>query len=157
MSRAWLDLDWLHFCDKWDYIIINHLLKCPHINFKPSRPTYLIYMNKFINTNTMKNIYPNRCIYSTAYITGKHQQNAVNRRFCFGAVVYLFYVFQERKDKYYYHCGKTKDPARSSNYLCMILDGMDQNKLLVPSLMTQTKACGSSWRLKTHLKGTVWF
>ena len=62
---------------------------------------------------------------------------------------------REERDKYYYHRGKAKDPARSNNYLCMILDGMDQNKLLVPSLMTESKAYGSAWRLKTHLTGIM--
>jgi hypothetical protein len=42
---------------------------------------------------------------------------------------------------------------------CVIIDGMDQMKLLIPKMLNQAKAYASAWRLKTHLTGNLdfWF
>ena len=37
----------------------------------------------------------------------------------------------------------------------MIIDGMDQAKLLVPNLRRWAKAYSSAWRLRTHLTGVI--
>jgi len=34
------------------------------------------------------------------------------------------------------------------------MDGMDQSKLLLPTLLNQAKTYASAWRLKTHLTGS---
>lgn len=60
---------------------------------------------------------------------------------------------REEREKYYYHRGKAKDAIACKSYMCLIIDGMDQNKLLIPSLINQAKSYGSAWRLKTHLTG----
>ena len=39
--------------------------------------------------------------------------------------------------------------------MCCIIDGMDQSKLLLPSLIQTAKGYASAWRLKTHLTGTA--
>ena len=39
--------------------------------------------------------------------------------------------------------------------MCINIDGMDQNKLLIPSLLHQAKSYASAWRLKTHLTGIL--
>ncbi|XP_068753053.1 uncharacterized protein [Montipora capricornis] len=62
---------------------------------------------------------------------------------------------REEREKYYYHRGKARDAMSSKSYMCLIIDGMDQNKLLIPSLINQAKSYGSAWRLKTHLTGVI--
>jgi hypothetical protein len=39
----------------------------------------------------------------------------------------------------------------------VIIDGMDQMKLLIPKMLNQAKAYASAWRLKTHLTGNYDF
>ena len=39
--------------------------------------------------------------------------------------------------------------------MCIIIDGMDQMKLMIPQLLHQMKAYSSAWRLKTHLTGVL--
>ena len=63
----------------------------------------------------------------------------------------LFY--RQEREKYYYHRGKAKDALTGKNCMCLIIDGMDQNKLLLPALLNQAKSYASAWRLKTHLTG----
>lgn len=41
--------------------------------------------------------------------------------------------------------------------MCLIIDGMDQNKLLLPALLNQAKSYASAWRLKTHLTGQLFY
>ncbi|XP_068675637.1 uncharacterized protein [Montipora foliosa] len=60
---------------------------------------------------------------------------------------------REEREKYYYHRGKARDAMSSKSYMCLIIDGMDQKKLLIPSLINQAKSYGRAWRLKTHLTG----
>ena len=40
-------------------------------------------------------------------------------------------------------------------YMCIIIDGMDQAKLLVPNLLRWAKSYASAWRLRTHLTGVI--
>ena len=35
--------------------------------------------------------------------------------------------------------------------MCVIIDGVDQMKLMIPQFLHQMKAYSSAWRLKTHL------
>lgn len=63
---------------------------------------------------------------------------------------------REEREKYYYHRGKAKDGVTSKKCMCIIIDGMDQNKLLIPALLNQAKSYASAWRLKTHLTGLVY-
>ena len=43
---------------------------------------------------------------------------------------------------------------KKEKYICCIIDGMDQSKLLLPCLIQTAKAYAGAWRLKTHLTGT---
>ena len=40
-------------------------------------------------------------------------------------------------------------------YMCLIIDGMDQAKLLIPNLLRWAKSYASAWRLRTHLTGVI--
>ena len=54
---------------------------------------------------------------------------------------------------YYEHRQKAKmNPDKN---VCIILDGMDQMKLMIPKLLSQMKVFSSAWRLKTHLTGVM--
>ena len=62
-------------------------------------------------------------------------------------------VLREEREKYYKHRSKAKsDPERN---VCIIIDGMDQMKLMIPQLLHQMKAYSSAWKLKTHLTGVL--
>ena len=63
---------------------------------------------------------------------------------------------REEREKYYYHRGKAKDGVTSKTCMRIIIDGMDQTKLLIPALLNQAKSYASAWRLTTHLKGLVY-
>ena len=39
--------------------------------------------------------------------------------------------------------------------MCMIIDGMDQAKLLLPQLNNKSKAFSEAWKLRTHLTGVL--
>ena len=39
--------------------------------------------------------------------------------------------------------------------MCMIIDGMDQMKLMIPQLLHQMTDYSSAWQLKTHLTGEL--
>lgn len=39
--------------------------------------------------------------------------------------------------------------------MCLILDGMDQSKLLIPSLLHVAKSYSGAWKLRTHLTGVL--
>lgn len=60
---------------------------------------------------------------------------------------------REEREKYYYHRQKAK--ATPDKIACLIIDGMDQMKLMIPQMLNQTKAYASAWRLKTHLTGVL--
>ena len=40
-------------------------------------------------------------------------------------------------------------------YACIIIDGMDQMKLMVSNLLHVMKVYSSAWKLKTHLTGVL--
>ena len=67
----------------------------------------------------------------------------------------MSYFFREERKKYYYHRKKAADPINHTKYLCVIIDGMDQAKLLVPNLRRWAKSYASAWRLRTHLTGVI--
>lgn len=45
--------------------------------------------------------------------------------------------------------------AYPAEYLSIIIDSMDQSKLVVPRLSQQRKATSDLWALRTHLIGKV--
>ena len=50
---------------------------------------------------------------------------------------------------YYKHRNKAKmDPNK---YMCLIIDAMDQSKLMIPNLLRKSKAFSEAYKLKTHL------
>ena len=73
--------------------------------------------------------------------------------FCFFNVINVCQFFREEREKYYSHRNKAKE--NKEKYLCVIIDGMDQMKLLVPNLLHVMKAYSSAWKLKTHLTGVL--
>jgi hypothetical protein len=54
---------------------------------------------------------------------------------------------------YYQHRQKAKTNPKQN--VCLIVDGMDQMKLMVPQLLNVMKAYSSAKRLKTHLIGVL--
>ena len=64
-----------------------------------------------------------------------------------------FFNFREEREAYYGHRQKPKNNPR--RYACLIIDGMDQMKLLIPQLLNIMKAYSSAWKLKTHLTGRI--
>ena len=63
-----------------------------------------------------------------------------------------FFYRQERK-KYYSHREKAR--SQPQKYITIIIDGMDQNKTDVPSLLQETKSSCNLYRLRTHLSGAI--
>lgn len=66
----------------------------------------------------------------------------------------VFLYFRQERLCYYNHRLKSKGQDKD-NYLCIIIDGMDQAKLLVANLLNIAKAYCSAWRLRTHLTGVL--
>jgi hypothetical protein len=62
-------------------------------------------------------------------------------------------LYREEREKYYKHRNKAKQ--KPNEIVCMIIDGMDQMKLMIPKLINVMKAYSSAWRLKTHLTGVL--
>jgi hypothetical protein len=60
---------------------------------------------------------------------------------------------REEREVYYRHRQKAKTNPKQN--VCLIIDGMDQMKLMVPKLLNVMKAYSSAWRLKTHLTGVL--
>ena len=54
---------------------------------------------------------------------------------------------------YYHHRQNIK--MNPNKYAYIIAVGMDQMKLLIPSLLHQMKVYSSAWRLKTHLTDMI--
>ena len=59
---------------------------------------------------------------------------------------------QERRRYYSNRQLGIEDPKE---YLSIILDGMDQNKTNLPSLVRIPKSCQNLWTLRTHLTGVL--
>ncbi|XP_052097971.1 uncharacterized protein LOC127732831 [Mytilus californianus] len=59
---------------------------------------------------------------------------------------------QERQ-KYYRHAEKSR--RYPHKYLCMIIDGMDQNKTNIPHFHRLAKSTSQMWNLRTHLTGVI--
>ena len=92
---------------------------------------------------------PNIC-QSPLYFLAKNWRKFL---FCFFNVINVCQFFREEREKYYSHRNKAKE--NKEKYLCVIIDGMDQMKLLVPNLLHVMKAYSSAWKLKTHLTGVL--
>ena len=76
---------------------------------------------------------------------------SVQRYFDHFAII-LFY-FREQRQKYYYNKGKAKmEPLK---YMSIIIDGMDQAKLMIPNLLHSSKAFADAWKLRTHMTGCL--
>ena len=61
--------------------------------------------------------------------------------------------YREEREKYYCHRNKAKE--NMDKYACIIVDGMDQMKLMVPNLLHVMKVFSGAWKLKTHLTGVL--
>ena len=60
---------------------------------------------------------------------------------------------REEREVYYRHRQKAKTNPKQN--VCLIVDGMDQMKLLIPQLLNTMKVYPSALRLKTHLTGVL--
>ena len=72
-------------------------------------------------------------------------------------IIYLFmhsyiYFRQERRRYYSNRQNAVDDPE---HVLSLILDGMDQNKTNLPSLIRTPKSCQNLWCLRSHLTGVL--
>lgn len=62
-------------------------------------------------------------------------------------------AYRTERKKYYLHRQKAR--LNPEKYLTIILDGMDQNKTNVPSLLREAKSSQNLLRLRTHLTGAL--
>ena len=69
-----------------------------------------------------------------------------------GCSIDLFPCRYERK-KYHHHRQKAR--SMPDKYICLIIDGMDQNKTNLPCLRKTSKSTSSLYRLRTHLTGVL--
>ena len=71
----------------------------------------------------------------------------------FGFSYSTIHYCREEREVYYRHRQKAKTNPKQN--VCLIVDGMDQMKLLIPQLLNTMKIYSSAWRLKTHLTGVL--
>ena len=81
-------------------------------------------------------------------LTNCHLSPSLNNVYC----VTIFYPRNERK-LYYRHRLKTRQ--NPSKYVCIVQDGMDQAKLLLPRLAVIAHAYANARQLRTHLTGIL--
>ena len=67
----------------------------------------------------------------------------------------FFVVFVNRKERHVYHGHRQKARSQPDKYLCIIIDGMDQQKTSLPLLRKAAKSTSSLYRLRTHLTGAL--
>lgn len=60
-----------------------------------------------------------------------------------------------RNERKSYHRHRQKARSQSHKYLCLIIDGMDQNKTNLPCLRKAAKSTSGLYRLRTHLTGVL--
>ena len=61
--------------------------------------------------------------------------------------------YREEREKHYCHRNNAKE--NMDKYACIIVDGMDQIKLMFPNLLHVMKVFSGAWKLKTHLTGVL--
>lgn len=62
-------------------------------------------------------------------------------------------LYSVQRQKHYKH--RTKAKSNPKKYSTIIIDGMDQPKLLLPQFCYNSKAFADAWKLKTHLTGIL--
>ena len=70
-------------------------------------------------------------------------------------IIIIIHFNRNERKTYYYQRRKATDLLNHKKYLCIIIDGMDQAKLLVPNLHHCAKSYYSAWRLLMHLTGVI--
>ena len=60
-----------------------------------------------------------------------------------------------RKERRVYHHHRQKARSQPEKYMCIIVDGMDQQKTSLPLLRKAAKSTQGLYRVKTHLTGTL--
>lgn len=60
-----------------------------------------------------------------------------------------------RVERHHYHTRRIAAQQNPQEWLCMIIDGMDQSKTDVPHLAKETKSTAGLHRLKTHITGEL--
>ena len=65
----------------------------------------------------------------------------------------FFLCFSQQRKKYYHHRSKSK--SNPDKYMTLIIDGMDQAKLMLPKMNRLSKAYSDAYKLKTHLTGVL--
>ena len=68
-------------------------------------------------------------------------------------VVICFFHFREQRTNYYKHRFKAKETPEK--LMTVIIDGMDQAKLMLPMILKLSKAFSDAVKLKTHLTGCL--
>ena len=68
-------------------------------------------------------------------------------------ICFSLYIYREERKKYYLH--REKSRSTPEKYITIIIDGMDQNKTNIPSLLRQAKSMQNLQRLRTHLSGAL--
>lgn len=60
-----------------------------------------------------------------------------------------------RSERKSYHDHRQKARSKPNEYICIIVDGMDQNKTNLPCLRKTSKTTSGLYRLRTHLTGVI--
>lgn len=65
--------------------------------------------------------------------------------------MWLYYRNERKK----YHLHREKARANPNRYITIIIDGMDQSKTNLPSMVQEAKSTQNLFRLRTHLTGAL--
>ena len=67
--------------------------------------------------------------------------------------IYTIPLYRQERERYYFN--RQNAIENPDEVMSLILDGMDQNKTNLPSLVRVTKSCQNLWCLRTHLTGCL--